>query len=106
MGVAFLCAGDLLCFRGEVFYCGEREIRCIVCCYLAQNFTMSKLRVIKHGATDYLSPVDVEEFHAVVLVAGTWLASLLSVEYPGANLVSEALYDVTEVVEVYSLTGK
>jgi hypothetical protein len=50
--------------------------------------------------------MDVEEFRRVVLKAGTRLASLLTVEYPSADLFSDALYVVTEVVEVYSLKGK
>jgi len=58
-----------------------------------------------HG-DKYLSPTDVEEFRMVVLEAGTRLASLLTVEYPSADLVSDALYDVTDVVECYSLRGK
>ena len=67
---------------------------------------MTKRRVIKHAATKYLSPMDVEEFRTVVLEAGTRLASLLTVEYPSADLVSEALYIVMEVMECYSLEGK
>ena len=39
----------------------------------------------------YLSPVDVEEFRTDILEAGTRLASLLTVEYPDADLVSAAL---------------
>ena len=67
---------------------------------------MSKRMMIEHPATKYLSPTDVEEFHTVILEAGTRLASLLTVEYPSADLVSDALYNVMEVVEVYSLKGK
>jgi len=66
---------------------------------------MSKRRVVKH-ATMYLSPVDVEEFRTGILEAGTRLASLLTVEYPSADLASDALYGVTEVVEAYSMKGK
>ena len=77
-----------------------------MCYYSGTNFTMSKRRVIEHAATKYMSPMDVEEFCTVVLEAGTRLASLLTVEYPSADLVSDALYGVTEVVEVYSLKGK
>ena len=67
---------------------------------------MSKRRVIEHTSTKYLSPMDVEEFRTVILEAGTRLASLLTVEYPSADLVSDALYNVTDVVECYSLRGK
>jgi len=76
-------------------------------CYhsLAHNFTMRKRRVIEHAATKYLSPMDVEELCTAVLEAGTQLASLLMVEYPSADLVSDALYDMTDVVECYSLRG-
>ena len=69
-------------------------------------FTMSQRRVIEHASTKYLSPTDVEEFRTGILDAGTRLASLLTVEYPRADLVSEALYVATDVVEVYSLEGK
>ena len=74
--------------------------------FLAQNITMSKCRVIEHVATNYLSPMDVEEFRTVVLEAGTRLASLLTVDFPSADLVSKALYVATGVVEGYSLEGK
>ena len=62
--------------------------------------------VIEHPATKYLSPTDVEEFRTVMLDAGSRLASRLTVEYPNAGLVDDALYVVTEVVEVYNLKGK
>ena len=91
---------------GKYSIFGEGEISCIVCYNSAQNFTMSRRRVIKHTATKYLSPTDVEKFRTVVLEAGTRLASLFTVEYPSADLVIDALYDVTEVVECYSLRGK
>ena len=42
----------------------------------------------------------------VIVGAGTRLASLLTVEYPSADMVSDALYGVTKVVEVYSMKGK
>ena len=61
--------------------------------------------MVKHAAT-YLSPVDVGEFCTGILEAGTQLASLLTVEYPSSDLVSDALYGVMEVVEVYSMKGK
>ena len=54
-------------------------------------FTMSQRRVIEHTATKYLSPAIVEEFRMGILDAGTRLASLLTVEYPRADLVSKAL---------------
>ena len=53
----------------------------------------------------YLFPVDVEEFRAGILGAGTGLAPLLKVEYPSADLVSAALCDVSDVVEGYSMKG-
>ena len=83
----------------------EETIHCVLLYSLAQNFIMSKRRVVKHAAT-YLSPVNVEEFRTGILEAGTRLASLLTVEYPSADLVSDALDGVTEAVEVYSLEGK
>ena len=108
-----MCAGDLLSFRGEVFRCGDQKVRCIVCYCLAQNFTMSgphyftvrRRRVIEHTATEYLSPIDVEELCTDILDAGLRLASLLTA-YPRADLVGEALSAVTEVVEAFSLEGK
>ena len=54
----------------------------------------------------YLSPVDVKKFRTDILEAGTWLASLLTVEYPDADLVSAALYNVSEVVEDFSMKRK
>ena len=53
-----------------------------------------------------MSPVDVEEFRTNILEAGTRLASLLTVEYPDADLVSAALYNVSEAVEDFSMKGK
>ena len=58
------------------------------------------------GEEKYLSPVDVKEFRTDILEAGTWLASMLTVEYPDADLVSAALYNVSEVVEDFSIKGK
>ena len=57
-------------------------------------FTMSRRRVIEHTATKNLSPMDVDEFRTVILEARTRLASLLTVEYFSADLVSDALYNV------------
>ncbi len=54
----------------------------------------------------YLSPVNVEEFRAGILGAGTGLAPLLKVEYPRADLVSAALCNVLEVVEGYNMKGE
>ena len=50
-----------------------------------------------------MSPVDVEEFHTDILDAGTELASLLELEFPNAESVSNALFDVVKVVEDYEL---
>ena len=47
--------------------------------------------MIEHTATKYLSPMDVEEFRTVIFEARTRLASLLTVEYPSADLVSDAV---------------
>ena len=46
-------------------------------------FIMSKCKAVKHMKT-YLSPVDVEEFRAGILGAGTGLVPLLKVECPSA----------------------
>ena len=56
--------------------------------------------------TKYLSPDAVVEFCNAILDAGMRLSALLTAEYPKASLVSEALYDVTKVVEDYGLEGK
>ena len=53
-----------------------------------------------------MSPAYVEEFCTGIIEAVTQLASLLTVEYPSSDLVSDALYGVTKVVEVYSMKGK
>ena len=94
-----MLTGNYLCFtRGN----------CIVCYVLARTiFFMSKCKAVKHVNT-YLSPVDVEEFRAGILGAGTGLAPLLKIEYPRADLVSAALCNVLEVVVVegYSMKGK
>ena len=102
-----MCAGNLLCFQGEVFILKkEREDALCATLFRHKIFTMSRRRMIEHAATKYLSPTDVEEFRTVVLEAGTRLASLLAVEYPSADLVSDALYVVMDAVECYSLKGK
>ena len=109
-----MCAGDLLCFRGEVFRCGGGKVRCTFFNCLPQKFTMSgphyisvpNRRVTGHAATEYLSPDDVGAFHTAILDAGLGLGTLLTAEYPRAELVSEALYIVTKVVGVYGLEGK
>ena len=69
----------------------------------AQTYSMSQCMVIERAATQYLSPTDVEEFRTVVLGAGTRLASLLTGDYPRADLVSEALDIATGVAEGFSL---
>ena len=67
---------------------------------------LPKRRVIRHAATEYLSPDDVGEFCNAILDAGLGLGTLLTAEYPRAELVSEALHVVTKVVGVYGLEGK
>ena len=91
-GCILVCWQPPMLPGGSILLWGKKKIRCIVCYYsLTQNFTMSKRRVIKHTATKNFSPMDVEEFHTVILEARTRLASLLTVEYPSADLVSDAL---------------
>ena len=68
-------------------------------------FIMSKCKVVKHVKT-YLSAVDVEEFRAGILKAWIGLAPLLKIEYPSADLVSAALFDLSEVVKGYSMKGR
>ena len=62
-------------------------------------------RVTGRAATRYLSPDDVAAYRAAILDAGYRLGTLLTAEYPKADLVSEALYAVTQFVEVYGLEG-
>ena len=66
------------------------KMYCVLLYILAQTFITSKRRVVTR-AEKFLSPVDVEDFRTGILEAGTWLASLLTVEYPSADLVSDAL---------------
>ena len=66
---------------------------------------MSKQKAVNRREK-YLSPVDVEDFRTDILEAGTRPASMLKVEYPDSDLVSAALYGVSEVVEDFSMKGK
>jgi hypothetical protein len=63
-------------------------------------------RATGHAATEYLSPDVVGLFRTALLDDGLGLGTLLTAEYPQADLVSEALYVVTQVVGVYGLEGK
>jgi hypothetical protein len=96
-----------LCYRinWQLSMLQAEKMHCVLPYTFAHNFIMSKRRVAKHAAT-YSSLVDVEEFRTGILEAGTQLASLFTVEYPSADLVSDALYGVTEVVEVFIMKGK
>ncbi len=53
-----------------------------------------------------MSPDDVREFRNAILDAGLGFGTLLTAEYPRAELVSEALYVVTKFVGFYGLEGK
>ena len=53
-----------------------------------------------------MSLLDVKEFRTGILDAGARLASLLAVEYHNADLVDDALFGVTEVVECFGLKGQ
>ena len=68
--------------------------------------SVSNRRVTGRAATEYLSPDNVADYRAAILDAGYRLGTLLTAEYPRAELVSEALYAVTNVVGVYGLEGK
>ena len=63
-------------------------------------------RATGHAAMEYLSPDDAGAFRTTILNAGLGLGTLLTAEYPRADLVSEALYVVTKVVGAYGLEGK
>ncbi len=53
-----------------------------------------------------MSLLNVEEFRMDILDTGARLAYLLAVEYPNADLVNNALFGVTEVVECYGPKGQ
>ena len=95
-----------LCYRinWQLSMLQAEKMHCVLPYTLAQNFIMSKCKVVKRAET-YLSSVDVEGFRTDILEAGKRLASLLNVEYPSADLVSDAMSGLTEVVEVYSVKG-
>ena len=58
------------------------------------------------AVTKYLSPDKVVEFCNAIFDAGIRLSALLTAEYPKSSLVSEALYNVTKVVENNGLEDK
>jgi hypothetical protein len=66
----------------------------------------SSCRATGRAARKYLSPGDVSAFRAAILATGYALRGLLSCEFPRAELVSDALYDVTNVVGMYGLGGR
>ena len=68
--------------------------------------SVPKRRMIGHAAVEYLSPDDIEEFCRAILDAGLGLGALLTVEYPRAEPVSEALYVVMTAVGVFGMEGK
>jgi hypothetical protein len=93
-----LCAGDLLCFGGKYFDVGGGKATRTFLLFVIK-ITMSgphyisvpSHRVTGHAATEYLSPDDVAAFRTAILDAGYGLGTLLTAEYPRADLVSEAL---------------
>ena len=68
--------------------------------------SVSNRRAIGHAATEYLSPDDIGAIRTAILDTGLGLGTLLTAEYPQTDLVSEALYVVTQVVGAYDLEGK
>ena len=68
--------------------------------------SVSSRRAPRRAARGYLSPGDVAAFRAAILAAGYALQGLLSCEFPRAELVSDALYAVTNVVGMYGLEGR
>ena len=80
-----MLTGYCLCFVRGYLYCVLR---------LGTHYViMSECRLVEHVRT-YWPSVDVEEFRAGILGAGTGLAPFLEVEYPSADLVSAALCNV------------
>ena len=70
------------------------------------SFSMRRRKVIKQAGTEDMSPLDVKEFRTDILHDGTRLANLVFVKYPNAQLVDDALFAVTEVVEYFGLKGQ
>ena len=68
--------------------------------------SVSNRRATGRAAGGYLSPGDVAAFRAAILATGYALRDLLNCEYPRAEPVSDALYDVTNVVGMYGLEGR
>ena len=66
----------------------------------------SNRRATGRAAWGYLSPGDVAAFRAAILATGYALRGLLSCKFPRAELVSDALYAVTNVVGIYGLEGR
>jgi hypothetical protein len=99
---------------GKCVGVGAERHGALFCNRLPQRFTMSgphyisasNRRATRHAATEYLSPDDVGSFRTAILDAGYRLGTLLTAEYPRADLVSDVLYAVTTVVGVYGLEGK
>ena len=102
MGVVVLCAGDLLCFRGEVFCCVCGKVKG----FFLTLFHTKKIFTMSGAATEYLSPDDVSEFCGAILDAGLNLGTLLTAKYPRAEQVCAALYVVMEIVGDYGLEGE
>ena len=67
-----------------------------------KTYIMNKQKALKHEVK-YLPPGNVKEFSEEILEAGTQLASLVKAEFPIADFVSAALYDVIVVVENHGL---
>ena len=86
-------------FWGEVFCFGVRKVKGVV--WTPTFFSMSD-----KATEEYLSPDDVKEFRAAIFDAGMRLGTLLKPEYPKAELVSDAQYNFSKVVEGYGLDGK
>jgi hypothetical protein len=117
IGVAFLFArpgsGGKYCSYGCVRL-GYSTLSPAGCVLQSQDFTMSgphyisvsSRRAPRRAARGYLSPGDVAAFRAAILAAGYALQGLLSCEFPRAELVSDALYAVTNVVGMYGLSGR
>ena len=69
-----------------------------------KNYIMNTQKALKRKVK-YLPPGNVQEFGEEILEAGTQLASLVKVDFPNADLISAALYDVILVVKNHRLKG-
>jgi hypothetical protein len=67
---------------------------------------MSKSRAPKRKEQEHMPPDEVKDFCSEILEAGMHLISVSGVNFPNADLVSNAMGGVLHVVRMYDLEGK